>query len=148
MRAAVISTEGMGDNSAEPRKDPNGANERFQARLRRILLKDVAVLYWHLNVNNDPTSLLHDTLDPDLPTEDIFASDLNPARSPGGETVDEPCVFFAYSAKHGLKALPGAPIQDCTNVPDLIEDESVELIEVDLRLGLLSTNIRTFICRM
>lgn len=135
-RSAVISTFGMGDNGAERARDPHGSDNRMQARLRRILLKDVAVLYWHLSVNEDPTSLLHNTLDPDLPTESIYESDLNPAASPAGQQVDEPCLFLSHTAKDGIAPLPGPLVRSCVEVKSPYEDSSVEIFEVDLRLGL------------
>jgi YD repeat-containing protein len=138
MRAAIISSDGMGDSESQKADlGAAGADDRFQARLRRILLKDVAVLYWHLPVNDDPTSLLHDTLDPDLPTEDIYESDVNGARTQRGEHVDEPCVFFTYSSKDGLQRAPGPVIRRCGDFQDPMEDESKEVFELDLRLGLL-----------
>jgi YD repeat-containing protein len=134
---AVISANGMQDIGWQlPKVDTNIANLHFQARLRRILLKDVAVLYWHLPVNNDPTSLLHDTLDPDLPAEDIYESDLDPARTLYGESMGASCVFLTYSAKDGIKALPGAPIHECRDADLPQYDESLELFEVDLGTGL------------
>jgi hypothetical protein len=138
MRAAIISSDGMGDTEVQ-RADlgAQGEVDRFQARIKRILLKDVAVLYWHLEVNDDPTSLLHNPLDPDLPSEEIYESDVNPALSSEGEKVDEPCIFFIYSSKSGLEPLPGPLIRRCGDVQDPMEDESTELFELDLRLGLL-----------
>ncbi len=138
MRAAIISSSEMED-TAQQRADlgSQGATDRFQARMKRILLKDVAVLYWHLTVNDDPTSLLHDTLDPDLPTEDIYESDVNPALTPEGEKLYVPCVFFMYTAKEGIKPLAGPLIRGCADVQDPMEDESAELIEVYLPRGLL-----------
>ena len=136
-RVAVISANGMQDSGWQlPKAETNIANLHFQARLRRILLKDIAVLYWHLPLNNDSTSLLHDTLDPDLPAEDIYESDLDPARTLFGESMGASCVFLTYSAKDGIKALPGAPIHECrdANLPQ--HDESLELFEVDLGTGL------------
>jgi YD repeat-containing protein len=138
MRAAIISSDGMEDTAAQLRYfGAQGAVDRFRARMRRILLKDVAVLYWHLPVNDDPTSLLHNTLDPDLPTEEIYESDVKPELSPQGEHLDEPCIFFIYSSKDGLRQLPGPLIRDCGDVQDPMENESAELFELDLRLGLL-----------
>jgi YD repeat-containing protein len=138
MRAAIISSDGMED-TAQQRADlgAQGATDRFPARMKRILLKDVAVLYWHLTVNDDPTSLLHDTLDPDLPTEDIYDSDVNPALTPEGEKLYVPCVFFIYTAKEGIKPLAGPLIRGCADVQDPMEDESAELFEVYLPRGLL-----------
>jgi YD repeat-containing protein len=137
-RTAVISSNGIQDYWWQRfRVDAKVVNEHLQARLRRILLKDVAVLYWHLPLNNDPTSLLQDILDPDIPAEDIFESDLDPARTKLGRPEGEPCIFLRYSAKDGIHALPGALIRTCSdkNLPE--HDTSVELFEVDLRLGLL-----------
>jgi YD repeat-containing protein len=100
-------------------------------------LKDVAVLYWHLPVNNHFTSLLHDPLDPDLPVEDIFKSDLDPALSAAGARVYEPCIYFTYSTRDGIKILPGSVVRECGALQEPMEDESVEVFEFDLRIGLL-----------
>jgi YD repeat-containing protein len=137
-RTAVISSNGIQDYWWQRfRVDAKVVNEHLQARLRLILLKDVAVLYWHLPLNNDPTSLLQNDLDPDIPAEDIFESDFDPARTKLGRPEGEPCIFLSYSAKDGIHALPGTLIRTCSdkNLPE--HDTSVELFEVDLRLGLL-----------
>jgi YD repeat-containing protein len=145
-RAAIISAEGMQDSerwrydpdaSRDQKTDAKRAEQHFQARLRRILLKDVAILYWHLPVNEDRSSLLHDTLDPDLPSEDIYESDLDPARSAAGQVLDEPCIYFEYSAKQGMRPKAGPLIRRCADVEDPDEYEGVERFELDLRLGLL-----------
>jgi YD repeat-containing protein len=136
-RAAVISSDGMQDSSLERLILHSDADQHFHARLRRILLKDVALLYWHLPTNDDPTSLLHDTLDPDLPAEDIFESDINPALSQDGEADSEPCVFFQYSPRQGIKPLPGRLIRDCGETLRPEDDTTIEKFELDLRLGLL-----------
>ena len=138
-RTAVISTHRMQDSLwARMGEDKSVAEGRFQARLRRILLKDVAILYWHLPMNHDPASVLQNGLDPDLPLEDIYESDLHPERTRWGRFEGEPCIFFRYSPKEGVQPLPGALIRSCTDVEDdAIRDDSQELFEVDLRLGLL-----------
>ncbi|MGC2299709.1 MAG: DUF6531 domain-containing protein, partial [Acidobacteriaceae bacterium] len=140
-RAAVISAQGLQDLRRWPnkREDPATANQHFQARLHRILLKDVAMLYWHLPANNDPTSLLHATLNFNVKTEDLWESDLNPAATPWGEYEGEPCIFFNYSSKNGIHPLPGQLIRTCASVEDPDTDGSVEQFQVDLRLGLLIT---------
>jgi YD repeat-containing protein len=140
-RAAIISTYSMQDDSWVQKKvGAEIANQHFQARIRRILLKDIALLYWHLPPNDDTTSLLHDTLDPDLPTESIYESDLNPAnpaRTHRGQHEGEPCVFLSYSPADGIKPLAGHSIRDCYDKDIPQHDESTEIFEVDLRLGLL-----------
>lgn len=137
LRTAIISSDGMGDTAWQHTHLPAaGANDRFRDRMRRILLKDVAILYWHLDVNDDPSSLLHNPLDPDLPVEDIFESDLDPARNSGGVSVYEPCMYFTYSDKDGIAPFPGPVVRGCGDVQDPLDDESVEVFEVDLRFGL------------
>jgi YD repeat-containing protein len=135
-RAAIISSAELEDN---PRwwglAKQKAAKQDLQARMRRVLLKDVAMLYWHLPINNDPTSLLHQPEDPDLPTEDIYESDLDPARTRWGQLEGEPCLYFRYSAKDGLQIVPGRLIRTCQEISTPQEDESTELFEVDLRLG-------------
>jgi YD repeat-containing protein len=134
-RAAIISSDSMQDSRFT--MDKAAATEHFHARLRRILLKDVAILYWHLPFSSDRTSLLHNTLDPDVPAEDIFESDVNPALSSEGELEREPCIFFEYSPRLGMKPMPGRLIRGCNEDRRPEEDTTVERFEFDLRLGLL-----------
>jgi YD repeat-containing protein len=135
-RAAIISSDGMQDDRWQRRwVDAKTANEQFRARLRRILLKDVALQYWHLRMNSDRTSLLHDTLDPDVPTEDIYESDLDRALSAKGDDVEQPCIFFDSTVKDGIRPRVGPLIRTCAEVPDPDEDEGVERFEVFLRWG-------------
>jgi YD repeat-containing protein len=137
LRTAIISSEGMSDTPWQAAHlSAAAANDRFRDRMRRILLKDVAILYWHLEANDDPSSLLHNPLDPDLPVDDIFESDLDPALSPNGVRVFEPCLYFIYSDKDGIAPFPGPVIRGCGEVQDPMQDESVEVFEVVLRLGL------------
>jgi len=136
-RAAIISSAELEDRSGwwvRPAQR-EAANARLQARMRRVLLKDLALLYWHLPVNNDPTSLLHQPEDPDLPTEDIYASDLDPARTRWGQLEGEPCLYFRYSAKTGLQIVPGRLVRSCQEIRTPQQDDATELFEVDLRLG-------------
>ncbi len=138
LRAAMISADGMGDTAWQSANLAAGAaDDRFRDRMRRILLKDVAMLYWHLPLNHDASSLLDDPLDPDLPVEDIYESDLDPALSRDGQRLYDPCVYFTYSAAHGLALLPGPVVRDCNDIENPLEDESVEVFEVYLRYGLL-----------
>ena len=138
LRTAIISSDGMGDTAWQHNHLPaSAAADRFRNRMRRILLKDVAMLYWHLPVNDDPSSLLHDPLDPDLPTDDIYESDLDPALSPAGERIYEPCAYFTYSDKDGTVPLPGPLVRECNSIQDPMQDESVEVFEVLLRFGAL-----------
>ena len=77
------------------------------------------------------------SLDPDIPAENIYESDLDPARTPWGQLEGEPCVFFRYTAGGGVQRLPGSLFHTCSDVDIPEHDESTEIFEVDLRLGLL-----------
>jgi YD repeat-containing protein len=140
-RAAIISTHYMQDEPwLEKKVGAQVASQHFQARLRRILLKDIGILYWHLPLNDDPTSLLGDNLDPNLPTESIYESDLgtvNRARTRSGQREGEPCLFLSYSSAGGIKPVPGRLIHTCSDQDIPQHDESTEIFEVDLDLGLL-----------
>lgn len=138
-RAAVISAARMKASPSEKLGvGEKFAKEQLQQRLRRILLKDVAVQYWQLPLNNDPSSLLHQTLDPDLPTEDIRVSDLDPEHTPYGRPEAEPCVFLRYSAKSGIRPAPGRLIQPCWHLDKDTPDPLDETFEFALGYGILT----------
>jgi YD repeat-containing protein len=136
-RAAVLSSATLEDEHHwwRPPANRQTAAMHLQARMRRVLLKDVALLYWHLPVNNDPSSLLQQPQDTDLPTEDLYESDLDPARTRWGQYEREPCIFFQYSATTGLHAMPGRLIRTCGEVETPQQNGSTELFQVDLRYG-------------
>lgn len=138
-RAAVISKDALQDSIWQRLASGHMAtNGEIQGWLRRILLRDVAVLYWHLPLNNDPTSLLQQDIYASFPLEEIYQSDLDPERTRWGRFEYEPCIFFGYTAKDGIKPRPGSLIRACAAVGDEpSQDESLELFQVDLRLGLL-----------
>jgi hypothetical protein len=140
-RAAVISSARLGDTFWERiGVDEGTVNGHLQARLRRFLLKDIAVLYWHVPLSKDPNSVMQQTLEPDTPGEDIYLSDLHPEPTRWGRFEGEPCIFFAYSSKDGIKPLPGNLIRTCNENEDdesVQHDESTEVFELDLHLGLL-----------
>ena len=138
-RGAIISSARLRDTFWERIDETaNDATAKLQARIRRFLLKDIAVLYWHLPLSNDRSSLLHQTLYPDIPIEDIYVSDLHPERTRWGRSEGEACILFAYSSKDGMGPLPGNLIGACNPEDDaVLQDEATEIFEFDLRLGLL-----------
>ena len=138
-RVAVISSAHLRDTSWESfGVNESIVNGHLQTRLRRFLLKDIAILYWHVPLNNDPNSLFQWSIEPDLSTDDIYVSDLHPERGPWGRLEGEPCIYFGYSSKDGIKPLPGKLIRSCDEVGESVQqDESTELFELDLRVGLL-----------
>lgn len=113
------------------------SNELLQRRLRRFLLKDVAILYWRLPANEDASSLLQRFLPPDVPAEDIFASDLDPAREKWGRAEGAPCIFLQYSPKEGIKPFAGQLVRGCSDEDFPRTDESEEVFELSLEYGTL-----------
>ena len=137
-RAAVISAARLQDSFFERiGVNANVPVENLEARLRRFLLKDIALLYWHLPVNENPSSLLQRFLPPDLPTEDIYVSDLEPTSKKWGRAEGEPCVVLRYSHQDGIRPLSGELIRSCSDEKYPLPDDSEETFEFSLRYGLL-----------
>jgi YD repeat-containing protein len=137
-RAAIISSADIRDTWMERiGVDPKLAEQHLQQRLRRILLKDVAILYWHLPMSHDSSSLMHWTVDPNLPTEDIYLSDLDPLHTPWGQLEGEPCIFLRYTPEHGLRPW-GDLVRSCYDQDETLGNEAEETFEFSLRYGVLS----------
>lgn len=137
-RAAVISAARLRDSFFEQL----GVNaevpvENLESRLRRFLLKDIALLYWHLSVNENPSSLLQRFLPPDLPSEDIYFHDLDPAKHKWGRAEGDPCVVLRYTPNQGIAPIPGDLIQTCPDKDFPAHDESQETFVLPLRYGIL-----------
>lgn len=136
LHRAILSGHSMHDTFWERLEaGRHDSDERLRMRVWRVLLKDVAILSWHLPLNNDPTSLLGQPLDPDIPADAIYASDLDPARTRWGQNEGEPCLFFRYTPAGGIAPLPGRLIRTCSDKDVPEQDESTEIFELDLRLG-------------
>jgi len=151
LRSAIISSYDVPDSCAADGGTAGLASceapSAPSTRLRRILLKDVAVLFWHLPMNNDPASVLYSVLDPDMPGTDIYESELNPVRSETGESLHDPCILFTYSAQRGIKPSleNGRLFQECgidslddeswSNTPNAAPDTAEERVLVRLATG-------------
>jgi YD repeat-containing protein len=142
-RAAVVSTYGFEDHGLLPewayKRQPD---PELPAKLRRFVLKNVAMLHWHLPLNNDPSSLLHDELSPEVQTESLYASDLHPRSSKWGEAMTHPCLYFTWSAKDGVRTMAGPDLRPCDRKLLETTDEARETVEVDL-LGQVVRDART-----
>ena len=137
-RAAMISAARLQDTFLERLGvNPHTPIVDLDERLRRFLLKDIALLYWHLPLNENSSSLLQRSLPPDLPAEDIDVSDLDPAREKWGRAEDEACVILRYSPKNGIRPLTGDLVRNCRtrNIPCLMTRR--RHFRVSLRYGLL-----------
>lgn len=123
IRSAIISA-GVIDQPA-----PDATNQDpallLRDRLRRVLLKDVAVLFWHLPLNNNPQSILHWNLDEDTPRNELYKSDLHPQKSEWGEAIGSPCIVFSYKPSQGSLELERQPlIRECEHPESAANNQS------------------------
>lgn len=135
---AIISSDGMGDAGLLRRLEPASvAKTHLVQHLQSILLRDVAVLHWHFAIHQQPGGVLASSFDPEAAESELYDSDVAPERTPQGNVIDEPCFFFEFSARNGLRLHPGTPIRSCADVNDPVIDSSRETFELALRIGLL-----------
>jgi YD repeat-containing protein len=149
-RVAIISADCFSDLAMNWLKPKPGAYAKaLENALERILLRDVAILYWHLPLNNNPDSILAPMLDVSLPGHSIYESELHPERTQWGMYVSQPCITFTYrSAKPGIPAALDPPtsdfISECTGWEERSHDEQEERFQVKLEFGLLTVRHSDF----
>jgi YD repeat-containing protein len=129
--------------------DLDYSSQLLQSSLHRILLRDVALLYWQLPINNDPNSVLAPIMDLWEPGEVLYESELHPERTQHGRYINDPCVVFVYTPAQGAK--PAAlnprssdPISDCRTEDGPAHDTGQELFQLSLRNGLLTVRHTDF----
>ena len=156
--AAIISADDMEDSTLQRAERWFTGRQRqsstaLRDRLRRILLKDVAILFWKLPLNNDPGSLLYFSLNPEVPNSELYESDVHPAQSEWGEFIGTPCIVFTYTPRPDQPASatvttplirqceePESVFDEQTNLatPHAPPDTTQERMELRLREGLLT----------
>jgi YD repeat-containing protein len=62
----------------------------------------------------------------------LYASDLDPMGTKWGEAMPNPCVYFVWNAKAGMKAMDGPALRPCEQKLMRSDDESTEIVQVDL----------------
>jgi YD repeat-containing protein len=84
------------------------------AGMKRSLTKYIAMLYFHLPISSDPTSVMFQPLDTSAGGDDLYESDLHPEESANGlRGSGWPCLFYSYSYEtHVIKQLSPF-VQDC-----------------------------------
>jgi YD repeat-containing protein len=114
--------------------DPSDANAKL-ASTRQMLTKYVAMMYFHIPVSYDPSSLMYQPFTPNGGSDDLYESDIHSEESANGlRGSDSPCLIFVYSYASGdLRPYSSSPT-DCGYVPDVSSTEE-EIIEVDLARG-------------
>ncbi len=154
VRTAVISSDGMKDEfQTYAPMGPNTPESRSKDRLGRVLLKEVAVLFWHLPVNGDAGSVLFSVMDPEYPGHDLYETDLDPMHSGWGMYFGDPCVVMTHRPGMAVKAatplFTECPLSESAGgaesawevgpgVPKAATDTSEERMEVRLAYGFLT----------
>jgi YD repeat-containing protein len=142
---AVVSAARMYPPPSRP-----DAAARFRSRARKMVSKNIAILVYGREVNNDPTSLLYanamDSEALDVMREDFSFLRASPApeaprlrptppRDPS-KPGPYPCVL-AEGVERSAGGPASAQIADC--IPGLHFDRDRDQLEVDLRTGKLMT---------
>jgi len=145
-RVAIISSAGLDSGRADSQA------ENVAATMQRALLHNIAILFWHLPRNNNPSSLLYYWWTPDIQTSKLSEADLNPLQSQWGEALGEPCLVFTYSATKGIRlklAATKSAVGECDDpespsepqshldTPDSPPDVAQEQMQLRLREGRL-----------
>jgi YD repeat-containing protein len=150
-RVSVISADCFSDRALRwLKKKPGAYAGALENALERILLRDVAVLYWHLPLNANPESVLAPMLDVTLPGHAIYQSELHPERTQWGLYVSDPCLTFTYRpAKAGVPAALDPPppsdfIGECDGWEERSHDEQEERFQVKLEFGMLTVRHSDF----
>jgi YD repeat-containing protein len=149
-RVAVISADCFDDDIASELKAQPGAYAKaLENALQRILLRDVAVLYWHLPLNGNHDSILAPMLDVTVPGHALYQSELHPERTRWGKYVPDPCLTFTHKlAKPGALATLDPPppdsIDECDGWEELSHDEQEERLQVKLEYGMLTARHSDF----
>ena len=89
--------------------------KRTLASTRQMLTKYIALLYFHVPISYDPSSVMYQPLTPDGGADDLYESDIHSEQSANGfRGSGWPCISFQYSYETGkLRAEPG--LSDCRN---------------------------------
>lgn len=115
--------------------------EKKLASTKQMLTKYIALLYFHVPISYDPTSVMYQPLSPDDGRDDLYESDLHSEQSANGfRGSGWPCISFHYSYQTDkLKARSG--LGDCL---DQDEPSSTQEENFQVQLGRGNFLDRTF----
>ncbi len=113
-RGTVVSTARMYDRFWDRHWfSSSGLNaddlRQIELRARQMITKEIAVQYWHLPMNDDPKSILVNTLTPGDRPDDIHDSDVHPEQTIYGREVE--CLSAAYDTG----GVQSPALTTCTN---------------------------------
>jgi YD repeat-containing protein len=132
-RFAVVSSR-RNDPSFDSTGKPADPETKL-AGVKRTISKYIGMLYFHLPVSSDPTSIMHQPLDVAPGPDDLYESDVHSEESANGlRGSGWPCLFFSYSYEtHTIRNLSPV-VQDCEYVP-APASVNEEIFETQLSTG-------------
>jgi len=113
--------------------DPPDEKKKL-ASTKQMLTKYIAMMYFHVPISYDPTSIMYHPLTPNGGADDLYESDIHSEQSANGfRGSGWPCISFQYSYQTGkLKAQPG--LSDCRDQDEPISTNE-EMFQVQLGRG-------------
>ena len=105
------------------------------ASTRQMLTKYIALMYFHVPLSYDPTSVMHQPLTPDGGADDLYESDLHSEESVNGlEGSGWPCISYVYSySTRELAPVSDIPT-DCELTPKPASPDQ-EVFRIELGMG-------------
>ena len=113
--------------------DPPDEEKRL-ASTKQMLTKYIAMMYFHVPISYDPSSIMYQPLTPNGGADDLYESDIHSEQSANGfRGSGWPCISFQYSYQSGkLKGQPG--LSDCRD-QDEPSSTDEEMFQVQLGRG-------------
>jgi len=92
----------------------------------QMITKDIAVLYWHIPLNDDPQSVMLSLLTPDGGADDVWQSDVRPAESLMGMDTGCPQLRLSFDRAGNVALDQGGLPTDCNTLePPRLGEHSV-----------------------
>jgi YD repeat-containing protein len=114
--------------------DPPNDAERL-AGTRQMLTKYIALMYLHVPISYDPSSVMYQPLTPNGGPDDLYESDIHSEESANGlRGSGWPCLRFIYSYETGELHPYSPSATDCRSLPQL-RATGEEAFETELGLG-------------
>jgi YD repeat-containing protein len=114
--------------------DPPDDAERM-ASTRQMLTKYIALMYFHVPISYDPSSVMYQPLTPNGGPDDLYQSDIHSEESANGlRGSGWPCLRFTYSYETGELRSYSASATACDYLPQ-VRSAGEEAFDTQLGLG-------------
>lgn len=132
-RYAIVSTHRMDPGFWG---DPPSDTVRL-ASTKQMLTKYIGLMYFHLPLSFDPTSVMHQPLTPNGGPDDLYESDLHSEESANGlQGNGWPCLSFVYSYTTS-RMVPVSPEPTDCNLTNPPSSPDQEVFRLELGVGRL-----------